>query len=156
MLFRKSPTKLTDEQKRLHAEKLYQSARTSFPTVPEMTAREVMERCASNEKTILVDVRTPEEQSVSMIAGAITAEVFEAHLDKYADSMVVCYCTLGGRSGQYAVDLRARGIQAYNMPGAVLSWSHAGGEFVNRDGPTKRVHTHGPDMNLLAEGYEAV
>ena len=68
----------------------------------------------------------------------------------------MCYCTIGGRSGHFTQALCARGFDAHNMPGAVLEWSHEGGEFVAADGPTRRVHTHSPKFDLLAEGYESV
>lgn len=152
----KPGSKLTDEQKRAAIDKLYQGVRTNFPGVAEITAEEVIARKKNGEKFVLLDVRTPEERAVSVISGAITAEQFEADPPMKDGATVVCYCMMGGRSGMYAKHLAERGIHAMNMPGAVLAWSHAGGEFVDDKGPTKRVHTHSPDMDLLAEGYQAV
>ena len=57
---------------------------------------------------------------------------------------------------EHTQHLRENRINAFNMPGAVLSWSHAGGALVNANGPTKRVHTHDPKFDLLADGHEAV
>lgn len=156
MLFQRSTANLTDEEKAAAIDKLYQRARSQFPEVTEITAKEVLARRESGEKLLLVDVRTPEEQAVSMIRDAVTAEQFESDVSVAAGATVVCYCTIGGRSGMYARHLAARGIAAVNMPGAVLSWSHAGGEFVDADGPTNRVNTHGPSYDLVAEGYKAV
>ena len=156
MPFGKAANKLTDTEKRIQIDNIYQQARAGFGNVPEISASEVLSRRDAGEELVLVDVRTPEEREVSMVKGAITAEQFEAAWESYKDAAVVCYCTIGGRSGQHTQHLRDRGISALNMPGAVLAWSHAGGEFVNADGSTKRVHTHGPQLDLLATGHEAV
>lgn len=156
MLFGKSTKNMTDAEKRVRIEKVYRKAKGAFEGVPEISAREVISRREAGENLVLVDVRTPEERKVSMIEGAITAEQFEAESAKHEGATVVCYCTIGGRSGQYTQQLCGRGISAVNMPGAVLSWSHAGGAFVDANGPTKRVHTHDPKFDLLADGHEAV
>lgn len=156
MLFGKAAKNMTDAEKRVRIDKVYRQARTAFRGVPEISASEVMSRREAGEDLVLVDVRTPEERKVSMIEGAITADQFEAESAKHKGATVVCYCTIGGRSGQYAQQLCGRGVNAVNMPGAVLSWSHAGGAFVDANGPTKRVNTHDAKFDLLAEGHEAV
>ncbi len=156
MLFQRSTAKLTDPEKLAAIEKVYQQARSQFPGVPEIAAKDVLARQEAGENLVLVDVRTPEEREVSMIAGAITADQFEADPTIADGATVVCYCTIGGRSGMYTKNLCERGIKAVNMPGAVLAWSHAGGKFVNADGPTKKINTHAPKFDLVAEGFEAV
>lgn len=156
MLFQQSTGKLSDQEKRAAIDKMYQKAKSQFPGVAEIAAKDVIARLKAGEKLVLVDVRTPEEQAVSMISGAITAEQFEGNPAVADGATVVCYCTIGGRSGMYTQQLCQRGINAVNMPGAVLSWSHEGGEFVDASGPTKRVNTHSPGLNLVAQGYEAV
>lgn len=136
-------------------ESMYAQARRAFPDVPEMTAREVLDHRDAGAPIVIVDTRTPAEQAVSMIPGAITAEEFQASPPP-TDVPVVCYCTIGGRSGRYATELRRRGIDAYNMPGAILAWSHEGGELVRDGEPTMQLHTHGPSYELAADGYEMV
>ena len=155
MLLGMSTKNMTDAEKRERVDAFYGQARAAFPGVPEISASDVMSRREAGERLVLVDVRTPEERAVSMIEGAITAEQFEAESAEHEGATVVCYCTIGGRSGQHTQLLRQRGINAFNMPGAVLNWSHAGGAFVDANGPTKRVHTHGRQFDLLAEGHEA-
>ncbi|MCH7873138.1 MAG: rhodanese-like domain-containing protein [Planctomycetes bacterium] len=147
---------MTDAEKQVRIDNMYGQARAAFEGVPEISASEVISRLKAGEGLVLVDVRTPEERKVSMIDGAITAEQFEADSAKHEGATVVCYCMIGGRSGQYAQQMRGHGVNAVNMPGAVLSWSHAGGAFVDANGATKRVHTGSPQLDLLAEGYEAV
>ena len=91
-----------------------------------------------------------------MIAGAITASDFEDNKQAYDGTTIVTYCTIGGRSGRYAQRLHEAGVKAYNLMGAILAWTHAGGELVDTEGPTKRVHTHGRKYALVADGYEPV
>jgi rhodanese-related sulfurtransferase len=43
-----------------------------------------------------------------------------------ADLLVVCYCTVGYRSGRYAADLLAQGLQAANLQGGILAWVSEG------------------------------
>ncbi len=147
---------LTDQEKFAAIDEIYQNARSQFPGIPEITAKDVLARQFAGEKFVLVDVRSQEERDVSMISGAITAEHFEANTGVAEGATVVCYCTIGGRSGMYAQNLAARGINSMNMPGSVLSWSHAGGKFVDANGATNRINTHSPNLDLVAEGYKAV
>ena len=156
MIFSRNPGNKSDQEKQEKIESMYEGAKRNFPDVPEMTVEQVQERQAAGEDVVLVDVRTPEEQETSMIPGAITREQFEADPSKHEGKPVVCYCTIGGRSGQYAQQLREQGVDAYNMPGAVLAWSHTGGELVNAEGKTNKVHTHSAKFNLVAGGYEGV
>ncbi|MHC5002038.1 MAG: rhodanese-like domain-containing protein [Planctomycetota bacterium] len=154
MLFRKRAA--TDEERLARIDEMYERVRTSFPGVPEIPAAEVMDRRAAGEELVLVDTRTPEERAASMIPGAVTAEQVHADPSAYAETTLVCYCTIGGRSGRLAEALRERGMNACNMRGAILAWTHAGGELASDEGPTRRVHTHGPKYDLVAEGYEAI
>jgi rhodanese-related sulfurtransferase len=136
-------------------ESLYQEYRPSFPDVNEITPEGVLDLQAS-EPTVLVDVRTSEEQAVSMLPGAITQDAFEAARAVYAGQTVVTYCTIGARSGEYAEGLRQEGVEVFNLKGSILSWTQAGLPLVDKSGEeTKRVHTYGRRWNLVGEGYEA-
>lgn len=136
-------------------EEKYQKSRPLFSEVPEITAEQLLRRC-EEEDFVIVDARSPQEQAVSMLPGAITAEQFEADRETYQGRAVVTYCTIGHRSGLLAQQLHAQGCDVSNLKGAILSWTHVGGELVDANGPTKRVHVYSPKMNLIAEGYEAV
>ncbi len=136
-------------------EKNYQKSRKLFSEVPEITAEQLLGRLAE-ENLVIVDARSPQEQAVSMLPGAVTAEQFEADREAYQGRPVVTYCTIGHRSGLFAQQLLAQGCDVSNLKGAILSWTHAGGELVDANGSTKRVHVHSPKMNLIAEGYEPV
>lgn len=144
-----------DAKKRQEIEQKYQKSRQSFPQVPEITAEQLLRRC-EEEDLVIVDARSPQEQAVSMLPGAITAEQFEADRQTYQGRSIVTYCTIGHRSGLLAQQLHAQGCSVSNLKGAILSWTHAGGELVDATGPTKRVHVYSPKMNLIAEGYEPV
>ena len=132
---------------------LYRKSKLDFPQVPDISAAELIEKMKT-EKIILVDGREEAERRVSMIPGAISVLDFEDDIDTYAGAAVVAYCTIGDRSGHYTQELRARGIDAYNLKGGVLAWSHSGGTFVDGRGvETNRVHVYGPKWNLLAESH---
>lgn len=147
----------TDQERLDRLNAMFEKAARGFPDVPPITPEDLKQRLARDE-VVLVDVRTPQEQAVSMIPGAITTEQFEENAAKYDGRTVVTYCTIGGRSGMYGRDLKSSGFKGdvFNLQGAILAWTHAGGELVNADGPTKKVHTHGRKFSLAAEGYEAV
>ncbi len=145
----------SDQDKRVKIEALYERARASFAGIPELTVDE-LRALQAQENVQLVDVRTPDEQVVSMIPGAITAREFEDNRKSYEGATVVTYCTIGGRSGKYAGQLVAEGLKAFNLKGAILAWTHGGGELVDAEGPTKRVHVHDRKFALTAEGYEPV
>lgn len=145
----------SDQEKRVKIEALYERARASFAGIPELTVDE-LRALQAQENVQLVDVRTPDEQVVSMIPGAITAREFEDNRKSYEGATVVTYCTIGGRSGKYAGQLVAEGLKAFNLKGAILAWTHGGGELVDTEGATKRVHVHDRKFALTAEGYEPV
>ena len=42
-------------------------------------------------KPCIIDVRTPEEQQVSVIPGAVSRPAFEAHKDEYRKTPLVTY-----------------------------------------------------------------
>ncbi len=145
----------SDQEKRVKIEALYERARASFAGIPELTVDE-LRALQAQENVQLVDVRTPDEQVVSMIPGAITAREFQDNRKSYEGAIVVTYCTIGGRSGKYAGQLVAEGVKAFNLKGAILAWTHGGGELVDTEGATKRVHVHDRKFALTAEGYEPV
>lgn len=141
----------TDAERRQAIDAMYAEYQTEFPNVPALRPADIM---GHEDDYVLVDVRTAEEQAVSMIPGAITQAGYESRRDEFGDTPVVTYCTIGYRSGLYAKKLRDAGVDAANLEGSVLNWAHAGGDFVHEGQPTKRVHVYGPQWNLLPDGYE--
>ena len=112
---------------------------------------------------VLVDVRQPNEQMVSMLPHALTpyefSQKFKSGFPKGKN--VVAYCTIGHRSGLYAQQLEVRDIPVRNLEGGILAWTHVSG-ILERDSagikvPTKKVHVYADDMkNWIALDYEAV
>lgn len=147
---------MSDEQKQERIDLLYKKYQRKFPAVESISVAELQELQSGGGPVVLVDVRQPEEQEVSMLPGAIRQSDFEARQDEFSDATVVTYCTAGYRSGLYAKQLLAAGFEVKNLAGSVLAWTHSGRTLVHDGEETRRVHTYGPDWNLVAEGYEAV
>jgi len=129
--------------------------RQQFPGEPEISVAEWRAR-PRDRPAVLVDVREPHEQRVSMLPGAISQQEFERDSTRYRSWVVVPYCTIGVRSGLYTQALREQGFEARNLAGSALAWAHAGLLFEADGIPTRRVHVYGADWNLLPQGYEAV
>ncbi len=142
--------------KRERIEQMYAEYEQEFPGVPSITPEQLRQELASESQLILVDVRQPAEQQVSMIPGAITQQEFETRFADGADATVVTYCTIGYRSGKFAAELRAKGVNAVNLRGSLLGWCHSAGELVNENGPTHRAHVYSRRWNLLPDEFEAV
>lgn len=144
-----------DRVREKRIEQMFAEYRRNFPETPQVTAEELVSQLDS-ERLLLVDVRTTVEQHVSMLAHAITQEEFDRKREQYKKRKIICYCTIGYRSGLFAKKLRSQGFDAYNFKGGVLAWAHAHQYFFSNDGPTWKVHVYGPKWNLLPLGYEAV
>ena len=154
--FRVDPN-ATDDEKRAQIEDFYNISSVQFSGISEISAHELKEKVY---QYVLVDVRTAEEQSVSMLPGAITQEEFEKNKEAFRGKPVVTYCTIGYRSGLFAKQL-GNDWDVANLRGSILSWCHAGGRLVSGDDSqspeeTKRVHIYSKQWNLLPKGYEAV
>jgi len=136
---------------------------SAFPDVPDMSCEEVasvvLQGKGSSEPLIIIDTRTQEEQQVSMLPGPVlTKEEFEQKQEEFMHHKVVCYCTIGMRSGLFAKRLREQGFSAYNLDGSILGWTHHNYPLLEKDRrtETRRVHVYGKQWALQAEGYESV
>lgn len=147
---------MTDAEKRDRIEALYENYRKKFPQVEGISAGELLAAMESGADLVLVDVREPAEQAVSMIPGAITRQQFEERAESLRSERIVTYCTAGYRSGRYAEKLRKRGWQVQNLEGSLLSWTHVDGPLVDSRGPTRRLHVYSADWSLEASDYEPV
>lgn len=146
--------------------RMYAEYEAEFPEVRSMTASELMERLDAERsdpegregpegegELVLVDVRPEAERRISMIPGAIPLDELEADPARYAEATIVTYCTVGYRSGLVARELQDRGYEVLNLHGSLLSWTHAGGELIDSEGTTDRVHVYGKRWDLAPEGY---
>jgi rhodanese-related sulfurtransferase len=146
----------TDAQKRNAVHEMYAGYKESFPEVTDITAKEAMELLARKRKVVLVDVRTPEEQRVSMLPGAITRDELLSNLDAYRDHVIIGYCTISYRSGKLAQELRKKGNTMLNLKGGLLAWLHEGGKVYSQGRETRKVHVYGPKWDLAPARFQTV
>jgi sodium/bile acid cotransporter 7 len=146
-----------DEKRRQRIESMYSDyKKRSFPGIIDVAPRLAMD-LAKRGSVVFVDVRTPEEQEVSMIPGAVTDAHFLKNVEKYKDDIIIGYCTISYRSGELARKLREeRGITMYNLRGGLLAWAHDGGKVVDQKGETKRIHVYGRKWNLGPTGFQTI
>lgn len=150
--FGQPPAAPQARQQRIEA--MYQHYARQFPGVPAISVAELWQLQRS-QSVVLVDVRSPQEQAVSRLPGAISVAEFEGQQD--AGQAIVAYCTIGYRSGLFAQTLQSQGLAVHNLRGSILAWTHAGGQLVTPAGtPTQQVHIYGKRWNLVAPGYQAV
>lgn len=150
--FGKPPADPQARQQRI--EVMYEQSARQFPGVRSISVSELMQ-LQQSQPVMLLDVRSPQEQSVSRLPGAISVTEFEPQRD--VGQAIVVYCTIGYRSGLFAQTLQQQGVPVQNLRGSILAWTYAGGQFVTPDGTsTHQVHTYGKRWDLLAPGYKAV
>jgi sodium/bile acid cotransporter 7 len=145
----------TDEAaKRAKIEALYRGYKKDFAEVADISPAEAMALLRTGQ-ALFVDVRTAKEQEVSMLPGAVAADEFLKHPERYRDKVIIGYCTISYRSGKLADTLRVQGITMLNLKGGLLAWVHAGGKVYDRNGETRRIHVYGRKWNLGPKDYEA-
>lgn len=98
--------------------------------VLEITPQQAQERLQREREAILIDVREPEEFSLSRIDGALLfpMQSIPAELQKLEalsdESELLVLCHHGVRSLQVASWLRAHGIEnCYSVAGGIDRWS---------------------------------
>lgn len=142
-----------DQEKLTKVYAMYDEFKDEFKSVTAITPKELKQLKA---KYTIVDVRDKEEQDISMIPAAITKEEFEKNKDKYKDTIVITYCTIGYRSGYYAEKLSKEGFKAQNLKGSILAWVLSG-ESVQKDGKDVfEVHVYGKKWNILPSKYKSI
>jgi len=158
-LWAQTPTRAERRQAKVREEYLKETVAIHVPTIKADSLKAHL----SDTNLILVDVRQPNEQIVSMLPGAMTpyelAQKVKGGFPK--GKRVVVYCTIGRRSGEYAEQLVSKGVPVQNLEGGILAWTHAGG-MLFRDSSgvkveTKKVHVFDLTMQKwIALDYEAV
>ena len=149
------PETTSDARKREQIYKLYLSYKKNFPAVQDVSPRKAME-LNNTGKVVFIDVRKPNEQSVSHLPGAITVDFFLENQEKFSGYIKIGYCTIGYRSGVFAQELHQKGIPIYNLLGGMIAWVHAGGKVYAGAEETNRIHVYSQEWNLGPEGFEAV
>ena len=146
---------LDDQTKQRRVVEMYAKYKKSFPEIADLSPEQVF-KLMKRVEVVFVDVRSKEEQTVSMIPGALTHQKFLEDPGSYKERTVIAYCTISYRSGKLASKLRKRGIHVINLRGGLLAWLHAGGP-VHRDGiPLRKVHVYGKTWDLAPSSYETI
>ena len=153
------PSRNERREAKVRSEYLKATADIHVPTIRVDSLRARL----NDTNLILIDVRQPPEQVVSMLPNALTPYQFSQKFQTGFPTTkhVVTYCTLGFRSGKYAEQLQAKGIAVQNLEGGILAWTHISGLLL-RDSAgmkveTKKVHVYTLDMQKwIALDYEAV
>jgi adenylyltransferase/sulfurtransferase len=83
------------------------------------------ERAAGRAEFVLLDVREPGERDVAEIPGSVLLPVGEVRSGAVVPGAgrVVVHCKSGARSAEAVDLLRARGVDAWDVPGGILAWS---------------------------------
>jgi rhodanese-related sulfurtransferase len=144
-----------DNEKSDIVRRMYEKDKKEFPEVEDISPASAQALYARGE-AVFIDVRTPEEQIVSMLPGAVTEKDLVDTPAILQGKTAVAYCTIGYRSGLYAADMSLEGIRVLNIPGGILAWVINGGKVYHAGKETKRVHVYEKQWNYLPDGYEPV
>ena len=99
-------------------------------------------------ETVLLDIRSEKEYSVSHIPGALFYDYDNFNLHQLGHEMkekpVILYCTVGYRSEKAGESLLRSGfVDVYNLYGGIFQWVNEGFPIMNLAGKrTDRVHTY--------------
>jgi rhodanese-related sulfurtransferase len=149
------PTPTTDKDKSDIVRKMYEKEKAEFPEVEDISPASALDLYERGE-AVFIDVRTPEEQLISMLPGAVTEKALADAPSILQGKTAVAYCTIGYRSGLYAADMGREGIRVLNAQGGILAWVLCGGKVYHDGRETRRVHVYEEEWNYLPDGYEPV
>jgi len=90
-------------------------------------------KLVDDEKTFVLDVRTPEQQHIKGTDAVIPYDRIKENQSKLPadkDTVIAVYCTSGRRGEIAAKDLLSLGyVHIYNLEGRVTTWQKAGYEM---------------------------
>ncbi|KAA0991083.1 thioredoxin domain-containing protein [Dyadobacter aurulentus] len=133
----------------------------------QLTPDEFERQISSNEKTQLLDVRTPNEYQDGHLRNAKNINYKDPNFRQLVSGLdknkpVYVYCLSGGRSGAAAKILRESGFnKIYDLKGGYLKWSAAGkktegtsaSESVSAISKTDFQHLIASDKVVLVDFY---
>lgn len=94
--------------------------------VKNVTSAEARALLAKNPKTVLLDVRTPEEYRQARLRGSLLiplGELGRRVQEVPRDRPVLVYCAVGARSSNAAGFLSSKGYgEVYNMTDGIVGW----------------------------------
>ncbi|MFN5962449.1 MAG: rhodanese-like domain-containing protein [Verrucomicrobiota bacterium] len=123
--------------------------RDRFPDVPVVTVGELAGwlREGGGRIPVILDARTGEEQSVSMLPGAVAVDpdagAGEVLGGRDPGRTVVVYCAAGYRGARLARRLRQAGWEdVRNLDGGIFAWGNAGLPLERLGQAVGDVHPH--------------
>ena len=151
----------TDDEKKEKVAKLFEKYRVmAFADVETISCDDLKKHIEQKSpQLLLIDCRTVAEREVGKIPHAISKENVSDVSSIPVGAHVVCYCTIGMRSGQFAKTLlSSRGdLTVQNLHGGIIDWCHHEGILVDKNSNlTKKVHVYGKPWDLLPHSYESV
>ncbi|MFW6170081.1 MAG: rhodanese-like domain-containing protein [Planctomycetota bacterium] len=146
---------LSNVEKQEKLASLYQRYKAEFPSVREISPRD-LKAWRMKDKVVIVDGCEPEERAVSMISDAVTLEEFSNRKPSRIQKPVVFYCTAGYRSTELAKQYAEQGYETYNLRQGILGWLYEDLPIVADGEKTNVVHVYGPQWNLAPDRYQTV
>jgi sodium/bile acid cotransporter 7 len=146
---------LSDVRKKEIVYAMYADYKSDFPEVADIDPQEAM-RLMESDRVVFVDTRKPAEMAVSMLPEAVTEEAFLSDIEAYGDRIVIGYCTISYRSGIFAREMAAKGVEIRNLRGGILAWTLEGGTVYEDGEPVKRLHVFGDKWDYAPRDYETV
>jgi len=124
---------------------------SDFKTVEQLSAKDFL--ALDPAKTLLLDIREPEEYAVSRLPGAIwvnpksNAKSALLQIGDVRDKQIIVYCSVGVRSSLFAkrtqAELRAMGASSVsNLEQGIFGWHNAKRALVDASGETDAVHPY--------------
>ena len=120
-----------------------------YPTIEHISIEQLREKLSatSEQLPLLLDVREPDEYSVSQIHGAKLTPTIEramAVLDKQEKNRItILYCSVGYRSAFLAKQLQQHGYKhIYNLEGSIFEWANNGYPVYQGDKQVSVVHPY--------------
>jgi rhodanese-related sulfurtransferase len=89
---------------------------------------ETARKMAADDGYVILDVRTAKERTRGYPPGSIhmVLETIPQRLDELQGKKILAFCRSGNRSDAAARFLNQQDIEAHNVEGGILAWSHAG------------------------------
>ena len=112
------------------------------PVISAAQIRAFQNDPSHQDSFVVVDVRSKAETDISMLPGALTQSEFEKTVSQHQGKLVITYCTIGVRSGNYATSLMRKGWQAFNYKGSILDWCQNEFPLMADGSQTNKVHTY--------------
>ena len=101
-----------------------------FPNTPKVSTTQLAQWLDDGKGLTLLDVRQPAEFAVSQIRSARLApkdSALQLVANLAKDSRIIVYCSVGYRSAEITLKLRALGFtQAFNCEGSIFQWANEG------------------------------